>query len=62
MYAGGIVDGNTCERLEAAGENIFEALRYHSTGNALERIGDYIYTGNTGTNLCDLNICYIEAE
>lgn len=60
IYAGGIVDGSTCERLEAAGENIFDALRYHATGNALEKIGDCIFTGNTGTNLCDLNIIYIE--
>lgn len=60
IHAGGIVDGSTVERLEASGENVFEALRYHSTGNALEKIGDYIYTGNTGTNLCDLNICYID--
>lgn len=60
IYAGGIVDGSTCERLEAAGENIFDALRFHSTGNALEKIGDCIFTGNTGTNLCDLNIIYID--
>ncbi len=58
-HAGGIVDGMTYDRMEEAGENIFEALRYHSSGNALEKIGDYIFTGNTGTNLCDLNIFYI---
>ena len=60
IYAGGIVDGSTYERLEAAGESIFDALRFHSTGNALEKIGDCIFTGNTGTNLCDLNIIYID--
>ena len=58
-HAGGIVDGSTYDRLEEEGINIFDVLREHSSGNALEKIGDYIFTGNTGTNLCDLNILYI---
>ena len=58
-HAGGIVDGSTYDRLEEEGINIFDVLRGHSSGNALEKIGDYIFTGNTGTNLCDLNILYI---
>ena len=58
-YAGGITDGQTVKRLEERGINIYKALRNHSAGNALEAIGDSIFTGNTGTNVCDLNIFYI---
>jgi len=59
IYAGGIVDGTTFDRLECAGENVYEALRYHYSGNALEKVRDSIFTGNTGTNLCDFNVLYI---
>ena len=59
-YAGGITDGQTFGRLEAQGISIYEALRTHSAGNALEAIGDNIFTGNTGTNVCDFNVFYIE--
>ena len=58
-YAGGITDGQTFRRLEEKGINIYEALRTHSAGNALEAIGDNIFTGNTGTNVCDFNVFYI---
>ena len=58
-YAGGITDGQTFKRLEECGINIYEALRGHSAGNALEAIGDNIFTGNTGTNVCDFNVFYI---
>ncbi|MBP7278869.1 MAG: DUF4147 domain-containing protein [Sedimentibacter sp.] len=59
IYAGGIVDGSTIDRFEAVNINVYEALRTHVTGNALMSIGDNIFTGNTGTNLCDLNVIYI---
>ncbi len=59
LYAGGIVDGQTMARLESAGVNVFEALRNHSSGNALMAVADNIFTGNTGTNLCDFNVLYI---
>jgi len=58
-YAGGIADSKTCTRLSGVNVNIFEALRTHSAGDALEAIGDNIFTGNTGTNLCDFNVLYI---
>ena len=58
-YAGGIADGQTLQRLEECGLNIYEVLRTHSAGNALEAIGDNIFTGNTGTNVCDFNVFYI---
>jgi glycerate-2-kinase len=59
-YAGGIVDGCTINRLEARGVNVFQALRDHSTGDALMAIGDNIFTGNTGTNLCDFNVIFLD--
>ncbi|MHC1759178.1 MAG: glycerate kinase [Negativicutes bacterium] len=58
-YAGGLVDGYTIKRLETKNINVIETLRRHSAGNALMAIGDNIYTGNTGTNLCDFNVFYI---
>jgi len=58
-YAGAITDGQTFDRLESSGISIYEALRTHSVGNALEAIGDNIFTGNTGTNVCDFNVFYI---
>ncbi len=58
-YAGGIVDSYTLERLKERDINIFNALRDHSSCEALERIHDNIYTGNTGTNICDFNVMYI---
>ena len=59
LYAGGIADSKTCARLSDKQINVFEALRTHSSGDALEAIGDTIFTGNTGTNLCDFNVLYI---
>lgn len=59
LNAGGLVDGQTYKRLADAGINIYEALRNHTSGDALEAIGDHIFTGNTGTNLCDFNVIYI---
>lgn len=58
-YAGGLVDGQTINRLEAQNISVFEALRNHAAGNALLAIQDTIFTGNTGTNLCDFNVLYI---
>jgi glycerate-2-kinase len=40
------------------GVNIHEALRGHASYEALKAIGDTVFTGNTGTNLCDFNIQY----
>ena len=59
--AGGITDSTSAERARAAGVNLRAALRTHATFEALEAIGDTVITGNTGTNLCDLNILYVPA-
>ena len=57
--AGGLADGKTYDRLNERGIDVYDALRRHSTGDAFKQIGDQIYTGNTGTNLCDFNVFYI---
>ena len=59
VYAGGITDSTTYRR--AAQEKLIlqEALRGHATFEALHRLHDCVYTGNTGTNLCDFNVLYV---
>lgn len=57
--AGGVADGYTAERAEDEGVNIFQALKTHNTTVALRQLGDAIITGNTGTNLQDLRVIYI---
>jgi hydroxypyruvate reductase/glycerate 2-kinase len=57
--AGGVVDGYTAERAEDIGVNIFQALKTHNTTAALMQLGDAVITGNTGTNLQDLRVIYI---
>lgn len=57
--AGGLTDSTSLARADAAGINLHAALRSHATNEALTALGDTVLTGNTGTNLCDLNILYI---
>ena len=57
--AGGITDSTSYDAAEAKGINVFDALRGHACFEALDAIGDAVFTGNTGTNLCDLNIMYV---
>lgn len=57
--AGGITDSTTRTRADAAGVDLHAALRGHAAGEALAEVGDAVITGNTGTNLCDLNILYV---
>lgn len=61
LAAGGITDSDTLAAAESAGLNLHKALRGHSAGEALEALGDSVFTGNTGTNLCDFNVLYIPA-
>lgn len=58
-YAGGLTDSTTLRRAEAAGILIQDALRGHATCEAMCAIHDCVFTGNTGTNLCDFNVLYI---
>ncbi|RQR97570.1 glycerate kinase [Burkholderia sp. Bp8991] len=57
--AGGITDSTSFTAAAAKGVNLYQALREHSCFEALESIDSAIFTGNTGTNLCDLNILYV---
>jgi len=57
--AGGITDGTTVERARRAGLNVHDRLRVHDSSTLLSALGDEILTGNTGTNLCDLNVIYV---
>ena len=43
----------------AKGINLYQALRDHSCFEALASVSSAIFTGNTGTNLCDLTIMYV---
>ena len=57
--AGGITDSKSYAAATENNLDLFEALRRHACYEALSEIGDTVLTGNTGTNLCDLNILYV---
>jgi glycerate-2-kinase len=57
--AGGVTDSSSYKAAADKGVNLYQALREHSCFEALEAIGSAVFTGNTGTNLCDLNIVYV---
>jgi glycerate 2-kinase len=57
--AGGITDSTSHAAATEKGLVLSEALRTHACYEALSEIGDTVFTGNTGTNLCDLNILYV---
>ena len=59
LVAGGITDSTTFAAAAERNINLYQALRVHSCFEALHEIGDTVFTGNTGTNLCDLNVMYV---
>jgi glycerate 2-kinase len=59
--AGGLTDSTSYGTAVENGVSLHAALRGHSCYEALEAIGDTVFTGNTGTNLCDFNILYVPA-
>lgn len=59
--AGGLTDSTSYDTAVSKGIDIFEHLRGHACFEALDAMGDAVFTGNTGTNLCDLNIMYVPA-
>lgn len=59
LAAGGITDSCTMSAALERGISLHDALRWHAAGEALEALGDAVFTGNTGTNLCDFNVLYI---
>ena len=54
--AGGLVDGSTLDRLDAAGIDPAARLREHDATPALTAAGDAVRTGPTGTNVMDLRL------
>lgn len=57
--AGGITDSSSFDAAIGIGVSLYKALREHSCFEALSAISSTVFTGNTGTNLCDLNILYV---
>ena len=57
--AGGITDSQSFALAREKGIDVYGALRGHACYEALSEMGDAVFTGNTGTNLCDFNVLYI---
>lgn len=57
--AGGVSDGLTVARAHERGINVYDRLKNHDSSTVLRALGDEIVTGNTGTNVCDLNVIYV---
>jgi glycerate 2-kinase len=57
--AGGVVDGATMTRAEAAGLDVYEELHNHNAYGVLTKLGDTISTGVLGQNLRSLFTVYI---
>ena len=60
--AGGVTDSQSLTAAMQKGIDLHAALRGHSAYEALSDIGDVVFTGNTGTNVCDFNILYVPAQ
>ncbi len=60
--AGGIADGGTVGRAGREGLDVYRRLWDHDSGSVLLALGDAVVTGNTGTNLCDLNVIFVSGE
>ncbi len=59
--AGGITDSRTLAAAKSRRVSLHAALRGHACYEALAQLGDTVFTGNTGTNLCDFNMLYVPA-
>lgn len=62
VFAGGIADSQTAGMARAAGISLFESLHEHATNEALVSLNSGVMTGNTGTNLCDLNLMFVPEQ
>ncbi len=59
--AGGITDSKSYSIALEKNMDIHDALRGHACYEALLKMDDTVFTGNTGTNLCDFNVMYVPA-
>ncbi len=57
--SGGIADSSTLGAVLALGIDPYNSLRTHASFEALSSIASTVITGNTGTNVCDINIMYV---
>ena len=57
--SGGIVDSSTSKKAEELNVDIFKELRVHNSSYVLEKTGDYVFTGPTGTNVVNLRALVI---
>lgn len=57
--AGAIMDGTTRQRAKNLGINLIEELKKHNSSFVFKKLGDAVYTLDTGTNLMDIIIIYI---
>ena len=60
--AGGIVDGQTAEKIRDAGLDSEEALANNDSNTALEAGGALLVTGPTGTNVNDVRVALVSAR
>jgi len=60
--AGGCVDSSTLPSARAMGVDLDSALIRHDCQSTLERLGDLVVTGPTGTNISDLLVVAIETS
>ena len=60
--AGGIVDGNTIIKAKEKGIHFGKALHEHDSAAVLEKLGDDLVTGHTGTNVMNLRVVVIKGE
>lgn len=57
--AGGYCDGNTKEKLENAGVDIYQVLQDNDAYTALKKVDGLVVTGATGTNVNDVSVLLI---
>jgi glycerate-2-kinase len=57
--AGAICDGHTVDRAMKAGVDPIQALQEHNSSSVFKKLGDAVYTNDTGTNLMDLVVIHV---
>jgi glycerate-2-kinase len=62
QIAGGIVDGETVERARVLNMDLFDVLKRHDSSTALGALEDQVITGDTGTNVINLRMMFIEEK